>query len=73
LQTKQDDIFIKEKLDLVKSQVTRISKIIRDLVDFSRPSNFELQRVNINECLKESIEITKVGTKAKTIDLICFQ
>jgi PAS domain S-box-containing protein len=67
-QRSTEDVFIKEKLNLVKSQVTRISKIIRDLVDFSRPSNFELQRVNINECLKESIEITKVGTKAKTID-----
>jgi PAS domain S-box-containing protein len=62
-----EDPFIREKLDLVKSQVTRISKIIRDLVDFSRPSDFELQRVNINECLKEAIEITKVGTKSKDI------
>jgi signal transduction histidine kinase len=67
-QRSTDDPFIKEKLDLVKSQVTRISKIIRDLVDFSRPSNFELQRVNINECVKEAVEITKVGTKAKTIE-----
>jgi signal transduction histidine kinase len=67
-QRSTEDVFIKEKLNLVKSQVTRISKIIRDLVDFSRPSNFELQRVNINECLKEAVEITKVGTKAKTID-----
>ncbi len=67
-QRSTDDAFVKGKLDLVKSQVTRISKIIRDLVDFSRPSNFELQRVNINECLKEAIEITKVGTKAKDIE-----
>ena len=67
-QRSTEDVFIKEKLDLVKSQVTRISKIIRDLVDFSRPSNFELQRVNINECLKEAVEITKVGTKEKTIE-----
>ena len=67
-QRSTDEPFIKEKLDLVKSQVTRISKIIRDLVDFSRPSDFELQRVNINECLKEAIEITKVGTKAKDIE-----
>ena len=63
-----EDTFIKEKLDLVKNQVTRISKIIRDLVDFSRPSDFELQRVNINECLKEAVEITKVGTKSKNIE-----
>ena len=67
-QRSTEDAFIKEKLSLVKSQVTRISKIIRDLVDFSRPSDFELQRVNINECLKESIEITKVGTKSKAIN-----
>jgi PAS domain S-box-containing protein len=67
-QRSTEDPFISEKLGLVKSQVIRISKIIRDLVDFSRPSNFELQRVNINECLKEAIEITKVGTKAKTIE-----
>jgi PAS domain S-box-containing protein len=67
-QRSTDDRFIKEKLDLVKNQVTRISKIIRDLVDFSRPSSFELHRVNINECLKEAVEITKVGTKAKTIE-----
>jgi len=67
-QRNTEDTFIKEKLNLVKSQVTRISKIIRDLVDFSRPSSFELHRVNINECLKEAVEITKVGTKAKDID-----
>lgn len=67
-QRSTQDPFLIEKLGLVKNQVTRISKIIRDLVDFSRPSNFELQTVNINECLKEAIEITKVGTKAKNID-----
>jgi PAS domain S-box-containing protein len=56
-----------EKLSLVKNQITRISKIIRDLVDFSRPSNYELQYTDINKVLIEAIEITKVGTKAKDI------
>jgi len=67
VQRDTNDVFIKEKLGLVKSQVTRISKIIRDLVDFSRPSNYELQLTNINKSIKEAIEITRVGTKAKTI------
>jgi PAS domain S-box-containing protein len=62
------DQFIIEKLGLVKNQVTRISKIIRDLVDFSRPSNYELQLTDINETLREAVEITKVGTKAKNIE-----
>jgi signal transduction histidine kinase len=61
------DPLVNEKLGLVKSQVTRISKIIRDLVDFSRPSNYELELTDINKVIYEAVEITKVGTKAKDI------
>lgn len=61
------DPFVNEKLGLVKSQVTRISKIIRDLVDFSRPSNYELELTDINNVIHEAVEIVKVGTKAKDI------
>ncbi len=67
VQRSTDDLFVKEKLELVKSQVTRISKIIRDLVDFSRPSNYELRLTDINENISEAVEIVKVGTKAKDI------
>ena len=66
-QRSTDDPFISEKLSLVKSQITRISKIIRDLVDFSRPSNYELQLTDINQNITEAVEITKVGTKTKDI------
>ena len=63
-----EDTFIREKLGLVKSQVTRISKIIRDLVDFSRPSNYELQITDVNKSIEEAVAITRVGTKVKDID-----
>jgi len=63
-----DDPFIREKLGLVKNQVTRISKIIRDLVDFSRPSNYELQVTDVNKSIEEAVAITKVGTNAKDIE-----
>lgn len=69
-QRSTDDPFVNEKLSLVKSQITRISKIIRDLVDFSRPSNYELQLTDINLIINEAVEITKVGTKAKDIEFI---
>lgn len=62
-----DDEFTREKLDLVKSQINRISKIIRDLVDFSRPSNYEMRLTDLNANVKESIEIVQVGKKAKNI------
>lgn len=68
VQRSTDDLFVKEKLELVKNQVTRISKIIRDLVDFSRPSNYELQLTDINQSISEAVEIIKVGTKAKNIN-----
>lgn len=68
VQRSTDDQFVKEKLELVKNQVTRISKIIRDLVDFSRPSNYELQLTDINQIVSEAVEIIKVGTKAKNIE-----
>ncbi|NWF88533.1 MAG: PAS domain S-box protein [Ignavibacteriaceae bacterium] len=61
------DDSVKDKLELVKNQVNRISKIIRDLVDFSRPSNFELQLTDINKNISEAVEITKVGVKAKDV------
>jgi len=67
-QRNTEDEFISEKLGLVKNQITRISKIIRDLVDFSRPSNFEFQLTDINKSIKEAVEITQVGTKAKDIE-----
>lgn len=69
-QRSTDEPFVKEKLSLVKSQITRISKIIRDLVDFSRPSNYELQLTDLNLIVNEAVEITKVGTKAKGIEFI---
>jgi len=68
VQRSTDDQFVKEKLELVKNQVTRISKIIRDLVDFSRPSNYELRLTDINQIVSEAVEIIKVGTKAKNIN-----
>jgi signal transduction histidine kinase len=70
IQRQTQDEFIREKLELVKKQITRISKIIRDLVDFSRPSNYELKLTDINENVRESIEIVQVGKKAKDIDFV---
>jgi PAS domain S-box-containing protein len=61
------DDLVKDKLELVKNQVNRISKIIRDLVDFSRPSNFEFQMTDLNKNITEAVEITKVGAKAKDV------
>ncbi len=59
--------FTKEKLGLVQSQVHRITKIIRDLVDFSRPSSYQLQPTNIVKNVSEAVEIVKMAKKARRI------
>lgn len=66
MRTVNDD-FAKEKLALVQSQVHRITKIIRDLVDFSRPSNYQLVPTNIVNNVKEAVEIVKMAKKARSI------
>ena len=67
IQRTTDDAFIQDKLELIRSQVARISKIIRDLVDFSRRSSFEVQLTDINKCVRHALEIVKVGKKSKGI------
>lgn len=67
IQRTTDDKFTQEKLELIKSQITRISKIIRDLVDFSRRSAFEVQLTDVNKNLHDAVEIVRVGKKAKQI------
>jgi PAS domain S-box-containing protein len=64
--TTRDD-FAQEKLELIKSQIGRISKIIRDLVDFSRRSNYEVQLTDVNKCMRDSVEIVRIGKKSKGI------
>jgi PAS domain S-box-containing protein len=64
------DGYAKDKLSLVQSQVHRITKIIRDLVDFSRPSNYQLQPTDIVRSLTDAVEIVKMGKKAKDITFV---
>lgn len=67
LQRSVNDEFAREKLGLVQSQVLRITKIIRDLVDFSRPSNYQLQPTSIVNNVKEAVEIVKMAKKARNV------
>ncbi|MEJ2618614.1 MAG: ATP-binding protein, partial [Ignavibacteriaceae bacterium] len=67
VQRSSEDEFAKEKLELVKGQINRISKTIRDLVDFSRPSNYELNLTDINKNIYNAVEIIRAGTKIKDI------
>ena len=58
----------KEKLDLIKSQISRITRIIRELVDFSRPTTHVAQASDINRIVREALNIVQYGKKVKDIE-----
>jgi PAS domain S-box-containing protein len=67
IQRTSKDEFAKEKLELINSQVNRIARIIRELVDFSRPSTHVVKPTNINRVVKEALNIVQYGKKVKDI------
>ena len=66
LQRTIHDTFAQEKLELVRTQISRITSIIRQLVDFSRPSNYEIKSVDIHQTLRNALNIVQYGKKYQT-------
>lgn len=67
IQRTTDDQFAKEKLEMIKNQINRIARIIRDLVDFSRPSSYVVKETDINDVLRDALNIVRYGKKVKNI------
>ncbi|MGA7160740.1 MAG: PAS domain S-box protein [Bacteroidota bacterium] len=67
IQRTTKDHFAQEKLELVKNQVNRIAKIIRELVDFSRPSAYEVKQADVNTIVRDAINIVQYGKKVHDI------
>jgi signal transduction histidine kinase len=67
IQRTSSDDFAKEKLELINSQVNRIARIIRELVDFSRPSTHVSKSTDVNRVVREALNIVQYGKKVKDI------
>ncbi len=67
IQRTSADEFAKEKLELIHSQVNRITRIIRELVDYSRPSTHVSKVTDINRVVQEALNIVQYGKKVKDI------
>ena len=57
----------KERLNLINNQVTRITKIIRNLVDFSRPSADIIKETDVNKVIQDALNIVQYGKRVKNI------
>jgi len=64
---KDDDI--EEYVNTILSNIDRISRIVRELVDFTRPSNYEAALVQVNKVIESAVGIARYDKRAKNIEL----
>ncbi len=68
IQRKTKDEFVSEQLITIKENIDRISKIVRELVDFSRPPSFEKMIIDITDVVKTALGIVKYDKRVKKVD-----
>ncbi len=68
LQRKVNDESTNEHLATLRANIDRISKIVRELVDFSRPPRYEESFVDLTGIIKTAIGIVKYDKRVKNIN-----
>lgn len=66
LERRDPDLYTKEKLGLVTSQLSRIQLILRELVTFSRPASSQRSRCTLRDIVDEALGIAKYYKGGKT-------
>jgi len=59
-----------EKLRLMRDQIDRIAKIVREMVDFSRPSSFGKNLIHVNEVIRTAMGIARYDDRFKKVHVI---
>lgn len=67
-QRKTDDPFIKDQLAKVRDHIQRITKIVRDLVDFSRPSSLKTETMQLNSIIESAVGLLKHDARCRSVD-----
>ncbi len=69
LMRRSDNPQLEEYLQNILKNIERISKIVRELVDFARPSSYEASLVDVNELIRHAVNIVKYDRRTKHIQL----
>ncbi len=67
IQRKVDDDFAQERLDKVRENIKRINKIVRDLVDFSRPASTDKTRAQVNEIIESAVGLLQHDARCRDV------
>lgn len=67
LQRKSQEDFIGEQLSVIKENIDRITKIVRELVDFSRPPSYEHALHDVTDIIKTALGIVKYDKRIRKV------
>lgn len=67
-QRKTDDEFLQNQLKKVREHIQRINKIVRDLVDFSRPSSMQKENADINEIINSAVGLLEHDARCRDVN-----
>lgn len=67
LQRKNQDAYIGDQLAIIKENIDRITKIVRELVDFSRPPSYETAVQDITAVIKTALGIVKYDKRVRKV------
>ncbi|MBO8130344.1 MAG: PAS domain S-box protein [Candidatus Marinimicrobia bacterium] len=68
IQRKTTDNFIQESLKKIRENINRINRIVKELVDFSRPTTGEKTKVQINEIISSAVGLLKYDVRCEKIN-----
>lgn len=68
MERKTDDDFIQTNLKKIRDHINRIAKIVRELVDFSRPSSVESTSTQVNETIQSAVGLLKYDGRCRNIN-----
>jgi len=68
LQRRYDDEFASDKLSSIKSNIDRISKIVRELVDLARPPSQDELFTQISDVVRTALGIVKYDKRVKNVN-----
>ena len=57
----------KDYLNRIEKEIERINRIVRELLDFSRPSKFEIREVNVNKVAENALSLLSYQKNFKNI------
>jgi two-component system NtrC family sensor kinase len=60
----------KDYLNRIEKEIERINRIVRELLDFSRPSKFEIREVNVNKVAENALSLLSYQKNFKNIQTL---